>query len=215
MGWNVVDMLCCIVSCYVYGWMALFGIYEADGKENRFAIVGDVIFFIIFTITIIVNFITDYTPQGETQPVRNLEKIAKRYLRGNFMYDFVAWFPFHWLLDMSYKTGNHRRNTIFLIKIIRLRKVSSIFNVSFFMEEIKRMCYSHLAKLIAQDKRIGENQDIDRNNIEFLMKVGYGLKTMKLAIIIFNISYFVGILWLIFCDFTTDPMQENGDKNFV
>jgi len=47
------------------------------------------------------------------------------------------------------------------------------------------------------------------------MKVGYGLKTMKLAIIIFNISYFVGILWLIFCDFTTDVKQTNGEMNFT
>ena len=34
--------------------------------------------FVIFSITILVTFVTDYTPQGETQPIKNLEKIAKR-----------------------------------------------------------------------------------------------------------------------------------------
>lgn len=62
MGWNVVDILCCIISCYVYGWMALFGSFEADGKKNYVCIYGDVVFFVIFTITIFVNFITDYRP---------------------------------------------------------------------------------------------------------------------------------------------------------
>jgi len=45
------------------------------------------------------------------------------------------------------------------------------------------------------------------------MKIGYGLKTLKLAITIFNISYFVGIIWLLFCEFTSD--RESGVNDFI
>lgn len=41
------------------------------------------------------------------------------------------------------------------------------------------------------------------------MKIQYGLKTLKLAITIFNISYFMGIIWLIFCDMTSDPVDAD------
>ena len=34
------------------------------------------------------------------------------------------------------------------------------------------------------------------------MLINYILRTLKLIILIFNISFFFGILWLIFCDLT-------------
>lgn len=43
------------------------------------------------------------------------------------------------------------------------------------------------------------------------MKIGYGLKTLKLAIVIFNISYFMGIIWLLFCDFTSKDEGVRDD----
>jgi hypothetical protein len=43
------------------------------------------------------------------------------------------------------------------------------------------------------------------------MKIGYGLKTLKLAIAIFNISYFMGIIWLLFCDFTSNSEGPRDD----
>lgn len=137
MGWNVIDLICSIISSYLYGWMAVFGQIEADGTKNYFVIYADYTFFVIFSITILITFVTDYKPQGETQSVKNLEKIAKRYLKDKFIYDFIAIIPFHWLHDMSYESGNHRWNTLFLIKIIRMRKVNEIFNVQQFMKEVK------------------------------------------------------------------------------
>lgn len=133
------------------------------------------------------------------------------------MYDFIAIIPFHWIIDMTAKRGNHRWNTLFLIKIIRIRKVNAIFNVQLFMTEVKKISYSRLERMIEHDPDLAENQDIDNNNIELLMKIGYGLKTLKLAIVIFNISYFMGIIWLIYCDFTRDPefFEKGKDPDFI
>jgi hypothetical protein len=215
MGWNVIDLICSIISSYVYGWMAVFGTISADGEPNYAVIYLDYTFFIIFTITILITFITDYTPQGENTSVKNLEKIAKRYLGDKFIYDFIAIIPFHWLMDMSHKNGNHRWNTLFLIKVIRMRKISDVFNIQMFMNEVKQISYSRLERMIESDPELAENQRLDNNNIELLMKISYSLKTLKLAITIFNISYFVGIVWLIFCDFTGNTGDGTNRTDFV
>ena len=42
----------------------------------------------------------------------------------------------------------------------------------------------------------------DHNNIEQMLIVGYLLKTLKLVILILNVSYFLGNGWFIICDLT-------------
>ena len=96
-----------------------------------------------------------------------------------------------------------------------MRKVNDIFNVQLFMHEVKKISFSRLERLIEREPKLAENQDIDNNNIELLMKIGYGLKTLKLAIAIFNISYFMGIIWLLFCDFTSKTEGDRDDFVFV
>jgi len=53
---------------------------------------------------------------------------------------------------------------------------------------------------ISKDPAIGEDTISDHNNIEFLLKTGYIIKTFKLIIIILNTSYFVGILFMVISD---------------
>lgn len=66
MGWNVIDLICSIISSYLYGWLAVFGTIDATGKTNYGLIYADTTFFVIFSITILITFVTAYTPQGET-----------------------------------------------------------------------------------------------------------------------------------------------------
>ena len=61
-------MIACLLSSYLYSWMAAFGHHE--GYEDYFHYM--IIFEMIFTIQIGIKFITDYTPDGETLPVKNL-----------------------------------------------------------------------------------------------------------------------------------------------
>ena len=44
------------------------------------------------------------------------------------------------------------------------------------------------------------NVDIDSNKIEDLLIISYTLKTLKLVIIIMNITYFTGIFFLVMCE---------------
>ena len=59
-----------------------------------------------------------------------------------------------------------------------------------------------MEKMIKTDYKLAENMDQDNNQIENLMIVNYLLKTFKLIIIIINISFFLGMFWLIYCDVT-------------
>ena len=47
-----------------------------------------------YVLSMIVNFFTDFTVEGEKVPTRNFNKIAKNYLRGYFLLDFIALLPF-------------------------------------------------------------------------------------------------------------------------
>ena len=56
-----------------------------------------------------------------------------------------------------------------------------------------------MAEIIENDKELAEDTTQDNNNIEFIMKFGFFLKTLKLIIVIINSSYFMGVFWLIYC----------------
>ena len=71
-----------------------------------------------------------------------------------------------------------------------------------------------MRELIKTNPELAEDMDQDNNQIEFLMMVNYGLKTFKLIILIINISFFLGMFWLIFCD-VTKQITENYQSNVI
>ena len=73
--WSAIYLMTCFTSPYFYAWMALFG--HEKGQKAPF--VTSIIFETIFATNILVNFITDYIPDGEIIPERDLAKIADRY----------------------------------------------------------------------------------------------------------------------------------------
>jgi len=100
--------------------MAAFGILNNDLTINKKIVFYDNIFFGLFSVSLILNFLKDYVPVGETQSSRDLKKIAVRYLKGQFAVDFIAWIPFQWLVDME---KEHLLNALFAIKVIRLKNI--------------------------------------------------------------------------------------------
>ena len=65
---------------------------------------------------------------------------------------------------------------------------------------------------------IKEDSITDFKNILFLLKFTYLLKILKLFFIIFNTSYFIGILFLIIMDLQNrfaDESYENSQDTFI
>ena len=87
----------------------------------------------------------------------------------------------------------------YLLKVIRIDKGNDLFDVSDIMANINTYYRSTMQEKIETDHILAEDVLNDNNNIEFLMKLSYFFKTLKLVCVILTISYFVGILWLIIC----------------
>ena len=59
------------------------------------------------------------------------------------------------------------------------------------------------------------NVDIDSNKIEDLLIISYTLKTLKLVIIIMNISYFTGMFFLIISELVQDFIHDIEISEFM
>jgi len=57
--------------------------------------------------------------------------------------------------------------------------------------------------------------DIDQNKIEDLLIISYTLKTLKLMIIIMNITYFTGIFFLALCEMVHDFLENIEVEDFL
>ena len=79
-AWEFIDTLMCFISCYTYMQYACFA-HEDDTME--------VIFESFFLVSIFQTFLTDYTIEGEREPVRDLMKIVQRYLKNGLMFDLI------------------------------------------------------------------------------------------------------------------------------
>ena len=128
MLWKFFDGCLCIMSSYIYVIMGTF----SEDQIGRHYIYMEYAFETIFLLSMIKCFVTDYTPDGETQETNNLLLICKRYLQQGFLYDFVAQIPFTIIFR-----GKHELVKLFyLLKILRTSRGISIFDSSIFMATI-------------------------------------------------------------------------------
>ena len=87
---------------------------------------------------------------------------------------------------------------------MRLNKGFTLFDVPVMMDKIKTYYQNSLQKLVDNDPRIANDIDADHNNIEKILNISYALRILKLVIIIGNISYLLGLMWLVMCDLVFD-----------
>ena len=89
----------------------------------------------------ILRFITDYTPEGEHLPVRELSKISKRYLQSSsFIFDSITLIPFAIIL----RGLGSQVKLFYLIKIIRFMKGLNFFDVDLLYRNIKSIVHTRL-----------------------------------------------------------------------
>jgi hypothetical protein len=119
---EAIYVLCCLISPYFYAYLALHGHEEG----NMTAIWTTLFFEGVFVVSILKNFITEYTPDGEIVPVKDIMKISERYFWNEFMGDLIPTIPMTFILDMS---ASKYGRIFYLVKIIRLAKGLKIYNV--------------------------------------------------------------------------------------
>ena len=78
----------------------------------------------IFFITMITKFLTDFIPDGEQEPTKDLMLISKNYLRNDFPMDLIPLLP----LNFFVKNRGWLRVTFFL-KLLRIVTGIKLFDV--------------------------------------------------------------------------------------
>jgi len=95
---SVLDISCCLVSSYVYAWIAYFG----NDSATNMPFILTLIFEIIFTISIMLKFVTTFIEEGETMPETNHGLIYQNYKDNLGMRDdIIAWLPLVFFVDCS------------------------------------------------------------------------------------------------------------------
>lgn len=93
--WCGVDIFCCLLSSYIYAYISVF---KNDIGKAKFGTttLGNLVFFfeLIFMISIICKFFLEFKLEEEPLPVRNLNRIALRYIQSKeFRRDIIPIIP--------------------------------------------------------------------------------------------------------------------------
>ena len=80
------------------------------------------IFLMIYSLDIVVQFLTSYYNVQTGDQIMKPSKIAKRYLKGEFFVDFLSTFPFSYIAqdNLNFQTF---ASICQLLKVLRIRKL--------------------------------------------------------------------------------------------
>jgi hypothetical protein len=149
--WRYIDIVMCIVTSYYYAYLGAFYVIGDDSHNTALWVLD-----VFYSISMIISFLTDFTPLGETMPVRNIKKIALCYLKGEkedlFYLDFTTWVPIRLLVN---EHPNWR--FVFFIKCIRIVKANEIFNIKILMRNVKNIFRKQSEARSKLDPRYGED----------------------------------------------------------
>ena len=198
--WNLVITVSFLITSYIYTFIAAFG--NNEYKNIKF-------FEMIFCIDIIINFFTEIPPLDESEkPERRIKVIVKAYLKGEFILDFLPIIPFDWMVPERDRI--HR--LLYLFKIIRLKRGLRLFNANKIMLFVKKMFKDQLLYVIEKKPDLSNDFNQDNNNIGVILAISHLVKSFRLVVIIFNFSYFIGMLWIIICQYYED-FEEHFDQD--
>lgn len=146
--WELIVILSCIASSYMYMYLAAFSVPEPG---STFYILDYFILTPIFGIDIIVQFLLDFKPEDSYTRVRDIFEIAKRYLRNQFLFDFIPMLPLHLF------TTHPRRKLFYMVKVIRIQKGRNLFSSNSFMRFVKDMFQWRLERYVLTDPELAED----------------------------------------------------------
>lgn len=87
--WQMFVTICCVISSYLYAFIAAFE--NPNPGETLFNVT--IFFESVFLVSLCVNFLVDYKPEGEEGKIKDLNLISIRYLKGQFLNDFIPLIP--------------------------------------------------------------------------------------------------------------------------
>ena len=89
------------------------------------------------------------------------------------------------------------------------------------MTILKNRNRKKILNIIETNPELANDTDIDNNKIEKMLFTSYTMKTLRLVILIMNISYLTAVFWLMLCEFVQDfifdidPGSESNEDLFM
>jgi len=121
-----------LFSTFSAAYFACFGF----PSDSRFFFISFYAMEGMFAIDIILCFFTQYVDDEDNKPIRDLKKIALKYLKTGFPLDALATVPFPLILQSKFDEGTEedieKLNLLFLLKLVRFRKMMSLFETKNF-----------------------------------------------------------------------------------
>jgi hypothetical protein len=187
----------CLISCFYYGSIAGIRYSEFDSFSiSNLSWMG--YFECMFFVHMATQFLLEYQEEGK-HPVRDIPMIASNYIQGEFALDIIPLIPLQLI-----KLNQDREQLFYIIKLLRLNKCLSLFDINRIMKQVKAYFKRSYESQVEQDPMLAYNTDIDMNKIEECLLTEYALKIIKLVIMILTISYFFGIIFLVVCEAVFD-----------
>ena len=90
---------------------------------------------IFFLSDLICNFFVEYIPaktEENKEPIRDFVEIGTRYLKGQFLFDFIPILPLH-LVYLPYNLSR----LFYLVKMIRVKRVMKVLKKNTALDHIK------------------------------------------------------------------------------
>lgn len=75
--------------------------------------------------------------------------------------------------------------------------------------------YERKLMKVCEDPEMAENILEDQNKIMTIISISYIFKTLKLLIVIFLLSYFLGVIYYIICDLVREYSGDHYENNFI
>lgn len=92
--------------------------------------------------------------------------------------------------------------------------IFAIYDVREFMDMVRNWKKNRVLINLENNPKIIENRELDLNGFDSLFNMAYSLNIFKLFLIVFNVSYFTGVIWIIFCSIVTseNKMDEHHEE---
>lgn len=119
---------------------------------------------VIFFFRIGTEFLTDFQDK-DLKIIRDFEKIVMRYLKGQFIFDFITVIPFDYFIMIE---GGYSR-LFYLLKLLRLFQGLQLFDVQRIMILVNKYYKNKIDNIIKNDPDLAENVLVDNNNISKLI----------------------------------------------
>ena len=166
------------------------------------------VFELYFAADMVSEFITAYVDENNNL-VKDLRKIRMRYLKNDFIMDFITLIPFTKLFHFS-----HSR-FLFFIKCLRIIKAFKLLNVRKFNQNIRVIMKNNHTK-ICQDPNKANDRDTDYNHIIDQIIIKNAIKSIRLLVVTCICGWFFGIFFFVYSDIFAliEDSEISGTINF-